>query len=430
MSEDLIGWPMASSGERQAPPADGALLSPMAQLHVCSLQRKRLIGVGARAQDPSRTSTRGLELEDRERRTAMQNRRLKEELSSLKDVYARQMARNEEKFERCLREKDQECRDWYKSKKIEIQKMQATTVLMWHMFKKKREKFQLQLDEKARELEERRLFFENELVRIDEERKAEVQRLERELRETSREYERQIKVLQEENSQKDVQIGQLNSRLSERDAEIARLKREREQILQELAETHKRLLEVEQSEELMKRSAQIEALEAELRRTKRMMEEKARNEADALRKELMEYVKFIVHILPEDWRNKKIAPPGMENLPMENLPADIQKLVASSAVAQDYLERGQDGAVSSMTSTQIYGTSGDDGLPLIKPIPFAGATASSGTPRQMAAQKRRVVGQPVRIGPQDAAQSSTPYVLPGASGTPRRRAQPHDGGGF
>lgn len=361
-------------------------------------------------------------MDDRERRTATENRRLKEELASLKDVYARQMARNEEKFERCLREKDQECRDWYKSKKIEIQKMQATTVLMWHMFKKKREKFQVQLDEKARELEERRLFFEKELVRIDEERKAEVERLQREIQDDRKKYEKKIKELQEENTRKDSEIAQLNGRLSERDAEISRLKRDREQILQELAETHRRLLEVEQSEELMKRSAQIEALEAELRRTKRMMEEKARNEADALRKELMEYVKFIVHILPEDWRNSKIVPPGMENLSTDSLSANIQMLVSSSASAQDVDERAANFALS---STNALG-GGDEALPLLRTMPYGGGGGGEGIARTqthpIGAQKRRVVGQPVRIGPHDSAQSPRAYAAPWASGgTPRRR---------
>merc|ERR1711959_112592 len=73
-----------------------------------------------------------------------------------------------------------------------------------------------------------------------------------------------------------------------------------------IEQLRQRLLEpqVERADELLKRNAQIEALEAELKRTKKLMHERAHAEADALRRELMEYVKFIVHILPDEWQSK------------------------------------------------------------------------------------------------------------------------------
>lgn len=71
-----------------------------------------------------------------------------------------------------------------------------------------------------------------------------------------------------------------------------------------MEQLRQRLLEVERADELLKRNSQIEALEAELKRTKKLMHERAHAEADALRRELMEYVKFIVHILPEEWQSK------------------------------------------------------------------------------------------------------------------------------
>eukprot|EP00932_Pfiesteria_piscicida_P019414 SRR837773.6241.p1 GENE.SRR837773.6241~~SRR837773.6241.p1 ORF type:complete len:254 (+),score=78.16 SRR837773.6241:3-764(+) len=68
----------------------------------------------------------------------------------------------------------------------------------------------------------------------------------------------------------------------------------------------KKLEDSERNEELARRQLQIEALEKELRNLRSAgagrEAMKARAEAEALRQELMDYVKFILHILPDDLR--------------------------------------------------------------------------------------------------------------------------------
>merc|ERR1719387_2574504 len=54
------------------------------------------------------------------RRLKSENRRLCEELTSLKSVYSRQMATNECKFEEQLHAKEKECHEWYKTKRMDI----------------------------------------------------------------------------------------------------------------------------------------------------------------------------------------------------------------------------------------------------------------------------------------------------------------------
>merc|ERR1712217_327639 len=74
-------------------------------------------------------------------------------------------------------------------------------------------------------------------------------------------------------------------------------------------------------EELARRKAEIDSLTEELKRTKRLMQEKANAEAEALRKELMEYVKFIVHILPDGWQAHVPVKGGT----VDQMPAELRQ---------------------------------------------------------------------------------------------------------
>merc|ERR1711974_310164 len=83
--------------------------------------------------------------------------------------------------------------------------------------------------------------------------------------------------------------------------EINRLKEKIRQQSDEIKETQQRLAEVEKNADLDRRDQQIMALEAELQTTRRTMKERWKKEVDQLRQELVDYVRFIVHILPENW---------------------------------------------------------------------------------------------------------------------------------
>jgi len=103
--------------------------------------------------------------------------------------------------------------------------------------------------------------------------------------------------------------------------ECEQLRKEQKEQSQALEQLRGRLLHVERADELLKRNSQIEALEAELKRTKKMITDRSQGEADALRRELMEYVKFIVHILPEEWQNKVKEHDSLRlGMPMDNKP--------------------------------------------------------------------------------------------------------------
>merc|ERR1719387_1475780 len=238
------------------------------------------------------------------RRLRSENRRLCEELGSLKEVYSRQMATNECKFEQRLKDKEEECMNWYKDRRHDIKKMQNAFVIMKTLFDRKQEKSAAQLLEHQKEFEAQKEAWNEHVVsmgqRLDIERMSSMDKNAAQ----AVEYEKRLHDSQLQMDELRADIRKLQGNLADKQREAEDMKQEKLEQMRAIEEVKKRLVEAEKADELTKKNAQIEALEAELKRTKRMMTERAASEADALRRELMEYVKFIVHLLPEEWRNR------------------------------------------------------------------------------------------------------------------------------
>eukprot|EP00747_Dinoflagellata_sp_TGD_P165586 gnl/TRDRNA2_/TRDRNA2_187050_c0_seq1.p1 gnl/TRDRNA2_/TRDRNA2_187050_c0~~gnl/TRDRNA2_/TRDRNA2_187050_c0_seq1.p1 ORF type:complete len:363 (+),score=107.63 gnl/TRDRNA2_/TRDRNA2_187050_c0_seq1:55-1143(+) len=255
-------------------------------------------------------------------------RQVEDELESLKEVYARQISNNEQRFERQLRAKEEECNSWFKNKKQEIRSMQSGCMIMHLLFEKRRRKFCAKMEADKEAFDRDRIQFHNDMERLEAEKRAELEQATQDLEQNRRAFEQHVESLHKVNAEAGQRQKELEDRLAEKSAEVDRLIVESRTHEKEIERLKKKLLDAEQAEELAKKNAQIEALEAELRRTKRTMREHAQLEADGLRKELMEYVKFIVHILPEDWQ-AHYQPPELAATRLKELASEKQRSMRS-----------------------------------------------------------------------------------------------------
>lgn len=249
--------------------------------------------------------------ESEERRSAqLKARRLEEELQDLREAYARKIANVELKCERLLREKDDASSAWYKERKQEILKMQAAVTIMKALFDKKRDQFAAEMKADKAEFERQQEAFRAETTRMKSEHADALFRFTKEIKEKSDVYELQIRDLTKEKNEREETNKRLEEQLSQARAANAKLTEANEALRRETETLRRRLIENECTEELARKNSQIEALEQELKKTRKMMLDKRHAEAEALRKELMDYVAFIVRILPDDWRS-------FEGLPKE-----------------------------------------------------------------------------------------------------------------
>jgi len=244
-------------------------------------------------------------LEEERRSSVSRVKRLEEELSSLKEMYARKIANTELKCERLMQEKDDERDAWYKMKKQEIRHMKATVNIMHAFFEKKRQRVTAQMKADREAFDNDRAEFDRAQELAKAERRALIDHHAKEMANMTQQYETKVANLEAKQQTLEQQCRSLEEQLGQAQGNSKNLGEECERQRREIANLQKKLEEANQSQELLRRGSQIEALEAELRRTKKIMQEQADARAETLRKELMEYVKFIVHLLPDDGNGKK-----------------------------------------------------------------------------------------------------------------------------
>lgn len=231
-----------------------------------------------------------------ERRT----RRLAEELASAKSANAQQVAATELKCERLMREKESERNEWYKERKQEVKQLQAALVIMQSLFNRKRNRYREQLNEDRAEFARQRQTFREDYARLEEQCRTALEGMRTELAENTAGFKARLEVATAENAQMADQIRVLQGQLSERSADARHYRAEYEKKCRECQDLEVRLEEAKQAEELLRLNARIEELEAEVVRTRREWQQRNQRDCETLHRELMEYVKYIVHLLPDD----------------------------------------------------------------------------------------------------------------------------------
>lgn len=235
------------------------------------------------------------------------------EMQSLREAFARKIAETELACERMLQERSTDQESWFKNKKVEVAKIRAGVVVMQALFERRKKKF-------TEKLENDKASFEAEKTTILKDLEASkaahadiVEELELQLKQQKQMYLDKIAQLQEDQRETEARAMRAEQDLVKSDSERKRLLEIEDSLRSEVHDLKQRLYESEKREELQLLRAEVERLENELRRTKKKMEDRKNAEADALRKELMDYVKFIVRILPEDWR-AQLQPQLMQRL--------------------------------------------------------------------------------------------------------------------
>eukprot|EP00913_Durusdinium_trenchii_P019631 g18455.t1 len=199
--------------------------------------------------------------------TPVEKKQLELKLQSLHEVYAKKVAETELQYDKKLEEAEAEAQRWFKEKKAEITTLKAGVTIMQAFFEHRKRKFLQQLAEDRAE---------NERLRVE--------MAERGLSNNTP-TERAFR------AERAVKLG---------DAEISRLQDVEKSLRFEIEDLRVRLQESERAEELHRAKEKAEFLEEELRKTRERMRTQRHLEAEELRRELMDYVKFIVKILPEE----------------------------------------------------------------------------------------------------------------------------------
>mmetsp|Transcript_7304 Transcript_7304/g.15978 ORF Transcript_7304/g.15978 Transcript_7304/m.15978 type:complete len:369 (+) Transcript_7304:34-1140(+) len=228
--------------------------------------------------------------------------RLQNEIDSLREAYAKKIANTELRCEQLLREKDTECSNWYKEKRAEILQMRSGCTIMYNIFALKRRKFLEDLTAERHDFKRHMEGFRQEVERLELEKQESVARTELELSERSAAFEAQQASLEAECRQLQAKLQELEEQLSQEQQRSQQLCEDAGEKQNQVEDLQLRLEEALQNEERLRCSSKVEALEAELKRTKRVMNAKRLTEARAFRGELMDYVRYIVNLLPEEQR--------------------------------------------------------------------------------------------------------------------------------
>mmetsp|Transcript_8165 Transcript_8165/g.18245 ORF Transcript_8165/g.18245 Transcript_8165/m.18245 type:complete len:394 (+) Transcript_8165:100-1281(+) len=244
--------------------------------------------------------------------SALRMRQLEGELQSLRDMYAQKIARTEMKCESLLQEKDQELATWRAENKRNVEQMQATVTIMAAIFNKRRRRAVEKMHEQEEHFKREKLHFEAELAKMKEECRERVQQAEEETLRLKQRYEQKLHENALQISRLQESLATCEAQLRDRTLEAERLRTELTKTKEELVEVQCRLEEVSQADALTRLQNRIDDLEAELVKVKRRAKEKASREAQAFRAELLQYVKFILHLLPEDriadWKDASLVP--------------------------------------------------------------------------------------------------------------------------
>lgn len=253
-----------------------------------------------------RTSTKSaleLQLED----LTTQNRHLCEQLNSLREMYAKRTAHTELECDRLLREKDHECAEWYKKRRLKLQDMKAAAVVMYHFCGLNRKR---QLDGMTSEhskYQSRENGLQRQVEQLKAQREAEANQYKEQLESKHRKHSEELASVRWEAADCESRATRISEQLEEARDEIEKMKEQAHLRSEELDEVKARLSEVEKNAHIDRRDEQIQNLEVELQTTRRSLKERWKREAESLREELMDYVRFIVHILPDNWTETEAA---------------------------------------------------------------------------------------------------------------------------
>merc|ERR1712139_559265 len=136
--------------------------------------------------------------------------------------------------------------------------------------------------------------------------------------------------IRRESAEYESKAANISEQIEEARNTIDTMKEQAQQRKHEFEEVTNRLSEVEQNANVDRRDEQIQNLEAELQTTRRTLKEKWKREVDSLRQELMDYVRFIVNILPENWTEME----GADMVP--KLKDQVSSSTASRSIADPF----------------------------------------------------------------------------------------------
>lgn len=247
---------------------------------------------------------------------AARAKRLEQELSDLREAYARKIANTELRCEEQMREKDEEMRKWYREQRADIDKTKACVVIMHAIFSRLLKKCTDRKNSDKDEFDRHKTHLQSEQERLKQEHGNAMNEMRQKLKEQADTYDREMSHLQGQKFSLEETVAKLEERLSTEKALTSKLTETNNKLRLDCDTLSKKLAENEKVEELARKQAHIDSLEEEMRRTREMLEKKAKGEAEALRKELMDYVRFIVRILPDDLRHH-VADGAVETLPQE-----------------------------------------------------------------------------------------------------------------
>jgi len=228
---------------------------------------------------------------------------LEEKIASLREEYARKIARTEITCEQKMRKNEEECEKWLKDKRQEMLEMKSVVNIVQAIFSKKRRKLVVELEEQKMLYEQTKRHFEGTISDLELKHDETSFNLVAESTKRRAAHELEVSDLQRVTAGLQASKDRLEEQLAESKAQIKSCQQDISRLEKENEELRQKLVESERSEELALRNNQIADLQEEIRRVRKQMLDKRNAEAEALRKELMEYVKFIVHILPEDWQS-------------------------------------------------------------------------------------------------------------------------------
>ncbi|CAJ1385984.1 unnamed protein product [Effrenium voratum] len=234
--------------------------------------------------------------------TTMEKKQLELELQSLREAYARKIADTELQCEKKLEAAEADREAWFKVKKVEIAKIRAGVVVMQALFERRKRKFIRQMEEERAQTEKQRLEM-NERVAEAEAKMVETTTFyENRLAETQAAHAKKLKDLELLQKETEDRAFRAEKLLKISEAENTRLQDVEKSLRFDIEDLRVRLQDSERAEELQRAKERSEFLEDELRKTRQKMMDRRHAEAESLRRELMDYVKFIVKILPEEWK--------------------------------------------------------------------------------------------------------------------------------
>jgi len=186
-------------------------------------------------------------------------------------------------------------------------------VVMQALFERRKRRFEKKMQETEEAFAERKKEMDEEVARCKARTVEVEEEAEKKLKALKKEYEDKLKLAVFNTKELEDRTVRAEKAVAHGEREIRRLNEVEKNLRFEIEDLNIRLKDTERAEELRRKTEQVELLENELRRMKKKMEDRKHAEAEALRKELMEYVKFIVRILPENWQST-LQPELMQRL--------------------------------------------------------------------------------------------------------------------